>query len=161
MRNLMAPRDITPHSDDGNAAARRRSGSTLVEQVVLIAVVGVCLAASLSRASRALESAAVHSAAREVVELFSLARDRAMATGSRSAVRFDGAGSRVVVHIDADTIARLDLRVQFGVSLEATRDSMAYQASGLAYGAANLRVILTRGASRDTITVSRLGRVRR
>jgi hypothetical protein len=38
---------------------------------------------------------------------------------------------------------------------------MAYSASGLGFGAANMRVIVSRGASADTITVSRLGRVRR
>jgi len=38
---------------------------------------------------------------------------------------------------------------------------MAYAASGLGYGASNLRVIVRRGASADTITVSRLGRVKR
>jgi hypothetical protein len=38
---------------------------------------------------------------------------------------------------------------------------MAYQASGLGLGAANLRLVLRRRARADTITVSRLGRVER
>jgi hypothetical protein len=38
---------------------------------------------------------------------------------------------------------------------------MSYTALGIGFGAANLRVIVSRGASADTITVSRLGRVKR
>jgi hypothetical protein len=37
---------------------------------------------------------------------------------------------------------------------------MAFGASGLGYGAANLRVVVRRGAASETVYVSRLGRVR-
>jgi hypothetical protein len=46
------------------------------------------------------------------------------------------------------------------VALEATRDSLAYGPDGLGVGAANLRLVLRRGAAADTLSVSRLGRVR-
>jgi hypothetical protein len=46
------------------------------------------------------------------------------------------------------------------VSMVATRDSMAYLPSGLGYGAANMSVFLERGDRLDTISISRLGRVR-
>jgi hypothetical protein len=65
---------------------------------------------------------------------------------------------QVVVHIGADTVARADFTDR-GVRLHATRDSMAYGANGLGVGAANLRLVLSRGARADTITISRLGRV--
>ena len=48
-----------------------------------------------------------------------------------------------------------------GVTLSATRDSMAYAPNGLGYGASNLSIIVRRGAVTDTVVVSRLGRVRR
>ena len=140
---------------------RTRHGSTLIEQVILLAVLGVVTAVGVVGGSRLLDTATVHGATREVAELFSLARDRAMATGTLTAVQLDAVRARVVVHSGTDTLARLDLRRQHAVRLEATRDSMAYLSSGLGYGAANLRVIISRGASHDTLTVSRLGRVRR
>jgi len=140
---------------------RARAGTTLVEQVILLAVLGVLAAVGIVGGARVLDTATVHGAAREVSELFALARDRAMATGMRTAVRLDAATDRVVVHSGVDTLASVDLHAGRAVNLETTRDSMAYLSSGLGYGAANLRVIVSRGSSRDTITVSRLGRVRR
>ncbi len=140
---------------------RPRHGSTLIEQLVVLAILGVCIALGVGGSARLLDTAAVHGAARDVAELFAQARDRAMATGSRTAVQLDARTARVLVHTGADTVMRLDLRSTRAVQLTTTRDSMSYLSSGLGYGAANLRVILSRGASRDTITVSRLGRVRR
>lgn len=138
-----------------------RRGSTLQEQLVVLALLGIGLAVGVGGGARLLDAAAVHGAARDVSELFAQARDRAMATGSRTAVQLDARNARVIVHTGLDTLARLDLRATRMVQLATTRDSMAYLPSGLGYGAANLRVILSRGASRDTLTVSRLGRVRR
>jgi hypothetical protein len=99
-------------------------------------------------------------AAQATVDLLALARDHAIATGERTAVRFDVAGTRVVVHVGPDTIAVGDFYGS-GLTLAATRDSLSYAPSGLGVGAANLRLILTRSARADTITVSRLGRVQR
>lgn len=138
-----------------------RNGSTLIEQLLLLVVLSVCLAIVTRAGVRVLDAATVHGAARDVSELFAMARDRAMATGMRTAVQLDHRAHRVLVNAGTDTFARLDLASGRAVLLNATRDSMAYLSSGLGYGAANLRVILSRGASADTITVSRLGRVRR
>ncbi len=99
-------------------------------------------------------------AAQETVNLLALARDHAIATGDRTAVRFDVVATRVVVHAGRDTIAVGDFHGR-GLTLEATRDSLSYAPSGLGVGAANLRLVLTRSARADTITVSRLGRVQR
>lgn len=138
-----------------------RNGSTLIEQLLLLVVLSVCLGIATRAGVRVLDAATVHGAARDVSELFAMARDRAMATGTRTAVQLDHRAHRVLVNAGTDTFARLDLASGRAVLLNATRDSMAYLSSGLGYGAANLRVILSRGASADTITVSRLGRVRR
>jgi hypothetical protein len=74
-------------------------------------------------------------------------------------VRIDAAQRRLTVHTGTDTLARTIL--PDGLTMRTTRDSLAYAPSGLGYGAANLRVIVSRGRSADTITVSRLGRVAR
>jgi len=140
---------------------RTREGSTLIEQIILLAVLGIITAVGVAGGARLLDAVTVHGATREIAELFALARDRAMATGTRTAVRFDVAQARVVVHAGPDTLANLELLESRAIELAVTRDSMAYLPSGLGYGAANLRVIVSRGASHDTLTVSRLGRVKR
>lgn len=132
-----------------------------MEQVVVLTLMSLCMAIAVTSGVRVMHTVSVHNASRELAELFAMARDRAMATADRTAIQLDDAHDRVVVHAGSDTLAKLELFLTHSVHLSTTRDSMAYLPSGLGFGAANLRVILSRGASHDTITVSRLGRVRR
>ena len=132
-----------------------------MEQLWLLVISGIVLSASVVGGARLLDSAAVRTSANDVADFFAIARDQAIATGKRTAVRIDRTEGRLVIHADVDTLMRLELARLRAVSIESTRDSMAYAASGLGYGASNLRVIVRRGASADTITVSRLGRVKR
>jgi hypothetical protein len=139
---------------------RGRRGSTLIEQLWLLVLLGGLAALAMTAGANVFASLDVAMAAQETVDLLALARDHAIATGARTAVRFDVAGTRVVVHVGRDTIAMGDFHGS-GLTLEATRDSLSYAPSGLGVGAANLRLVLTRSARADTITVSRLGRVQR
>ena len=125
----------------------------------MLSLLALLLAVTSVGGARLLDAAAVHSAAREVRDLLALARDEAVANGTRVAVRFETAPARVIVHRNTDTIARTEL-AHSDIRLEATRDSMAYGPSGLGVGAANLRLLLSRGTRQDTIVISRLGRVR-
>ncbi len=133
----------------------------MVEQLTLLSMLGVLAAIGIVGASRLLDATWTHVVSRDARDLLALAREQATATGSRTAVRFDASTHRIVVHAGTDTVARYDTREHGGVTLESTRDSMAYTPSGLGYGAANLRLVLRKGVSAETITVSRLGRVSR
>lgn len=137
------------------------AGSTLVELLVGLAIAGVLAAVGLRAAARAYDSAAVHAAGAELRGAFAAARTLAVLRATRVAVRLDTVGGSAAVHVGEDTLRRLALTAQFGARLVAvTRDSMAYSALGLGYGASNLRVVLARGHATDTLVVSRLGRVR-
>ena len=149
-----------PRSPHTPPPHRRRRGATLIEQLWLLVLTGGLAALAMTSGSALLASLDVAMAAQETVDLLALARDHAIATGARTAVRFDAAGTRVVVHVGRDTIAMGDFHGS-GLTLEATRDSLSYAPSGLGVGAANLRLVLRRSARADTITVSRLGRVQR
>jgi Tfp pilus assembly protein FimT len=140
------------------ATGARRRGSSSIEQLLVLVTLGILFGLACASGLPLLQAVAVETASRETVSLFALARDHALATSARTAVRLDVPRQRVLVHRGIDTLAVADF-AQRGVHLEATRDSMAYSASGLGVGAANLRVILTRGSRADTLTVSRLGRV--
>ena len=133
----------------------------MVEQLWVLLITGILLATTVTSGARLFDAMVVRASARDVADLFAVARDHAIEQGVRTAVRIDTRASRVVVHADRDTVSRLELRLSNAVAIDASRDSMAYSASGLGFGAANMRLILRRGASADTITVSRLGRVRR
>ena len=144
-----------------NGCRRRfRSGTTLVEQTVIITILGVLAALAIHSISQQLDRLAVRSAAREARDVFAAAREFAVARGVRTAVQIDPPFAELSAHAAADTILRRPLGDLHGVILSTSRDSMAYSPSGLGYGASNLRIIVVKRAAAETVTVSRLGRVR-
>ena len=139
---------------------RGRSGHTLVEVTLALAVLGVLLLLAVGPVRRLVDGAAVRAAAGELATLLATARDLAVAGASPVAVRLDPARGAATVLAGGDTLQRSALAADYGVTLTATRDSTAFAASGLGSGAANLSAVLTRGAAAETLFVSRLGRVR-
>lgn len=139
---------------------RTRTGTTLIEQTVILALLGVLIAMAFRGFSSLLDGLAVRAAARDVRDVFASAREHAVSSGVRTAVEVDPAMAQLVAHAGADTITVRPVGRLHGVTLQNTRDSMAYSPSGLGYGASNLSIILVRRGSADTVTVSRLGRVR-
>jgi Tfp pilus assembly protein FimT len=107
------------------------------------------------------DAVSARAAATSTVALLSVARHAAIRRAATTAISFDTVTASVTVFAGPDTIERRPLGAVHGVRLAVTRDSIAYAANGMGYGAANTRVILSRGAAAETVTVSRLGRVRR
>ncbi|MGZ8378505.1 MAG: prepilin-type N-terminal cleavage/methylation domain-containing protein [Gemmatirosa sp.] len=139
-------------------AARR--GLTLPELMIALAVLGLLAAFALRAGVPLVDAARTRAAAGEVRSAFATARGLATLRAERAAVRIDTTHAAITVHLGPDSAVRRPLGALYGVRLTATRDSMAYAASGLGWGAANLRVEVRRGAAVETVTVSRLGRVR-
>ena len=137
-----------------------RTGATLVEQTVILAVLGVLSALAFRGISSVLDDLAVRAAAREVRDVFASAREHAVASGVRTAVHIHPGSALLIAHAGGDTVTERPVGQLHGVSVQSSRDSMAYSPSGLGYGASNLRIVLARHASAETVTVSRLGRVR-
>lgn len=146
-----------PQLSPGRWPPQSRRGRTLPEQLAVLTVTGLLLALAIAPGWPLLDRIAVATSAQEIVDLLGTAREIALARQSLTAVYFDVAGRRVLVQQGGDTLARTVLST--GVALQATRDSLAYAPTGLGYGAANLRLIVSKGSAADTITVSRLGRV--
>ncbi|MEO7363220.1 MAG: hypothetical protein ABI120_23000 [Gemmatimonadaceae bacterium] len=140
--------------------SRPRAGTTLVEQIVILAMVGVLTALVVRSIGQQLDKLAVRGAAREARDVFASAREFAVARGVRTAVQIDPLIAELSAHASADTIAVRRLGVLHGVTVSTSRDSMAYSPSGLGYGASNLRIIVVKRAAAETVTISRLGRVR-
>jgi len=138
-----------------------RTAFTLVELMTALAIVGILSAIGMPRLAAMRDSAAVHGAATEIVTALAVARQIAIARGARVAVLLRPPPGSVTVAAGADTILSRSLRADHGVTLTATRDSIAYGPTGLGYGAANMSAIVRRGRATDTVVVSRLGRVRR
>jgi type II secretory pathway pseudopilin PulG len=139
----------------------RRSGTTLLELLVVCAMTGALLAIAVPPIAAAFDRAAVHAAAADVETQFALARDQALARRAPVWVVLDSAGRAIRVEIPGGGTHERVLGSLYGVAIRSTRDSMSYDARGLGRGAANLTLVLARGRARDTLVVSRLGRVRR
>lgn len=103
---------------------------------------------------------ATQHAARLVADALATARREAMATSRAVAIHLDPPRGALTVHAGSDTLIHLPLATSHRITLRATRDSMAYSPNGLGIGAANLTITIARGTAADTVTVSRLGRVR-
>lgn len=138
-----------------------RRAVTLLEVLVVVALAGILSALALPPYIAARNRASVRAAMTAAVAAFDAARTLALTRGRHAAVGIDTSGSRLVVHSFRDTVLRVPLGASWGVRLTASRDSSAVAPDGLGYGAANLRLIIARGAVADTVTVSRLGRVAR
>lgn len=142
-------------------APQRRAGVTLAELLTVVTVASIVCAASFPRVSRLLDRIHVSGATTEIVSSLAVARHLAVMRGGRSSVRFDEARGWITVRVDRDTVRLRRLGDSHGVTIRASRDSLAYHPNGLGLGAANLSVIVRRGRAADTVFVSRLGRVRR
>jgi type II secretory pathway pseudopilin PulG len=138
-----------------------RHGGSLLELLCAVVMVGITTLFALPPFRAAQDRMAAEGAAAQAVRAILDARDHAVRRSDRTALRMDTAAGRLRIVAGAETIAVHDLRAVFGVSLATTRDSIAWSPVGLGYGAANARVIVSRGVAAETLTVSRLGRVRR
>lgn len=134
---------------------------TLIELLIALAVTATMLAVAVPPIAAGRDRASVHAASRDVETLFADARAQALTRRVTVWLVLDSAGRRASLRIPGIGTRSRPVGSLYGVSLHATRDSMSYDARGLGRGAANLTVVLERGRARDSLVVSRLGRVRR
>jgi prepilin-type N-terminal cleavage/methylation domain-containing protein len=137
-----------------------KTAFTLAELTVVIAIAGLLLALTAPRFAALRDAHSVHAAVTDLGGSFSLARQSALTRRAPVAVVLDTAAGVVHVRSGTESIRRSGLRVSYGVTLGANRDSAVYDPRGLGYGLSNLTVTVRRGAFVDTLTMSRLGRIR-
>lgn len=138
-----------------------RRGFTLLELAITAVLIGLVTLIAIPAVAHARDRAAVHGATSLLVSVLADARHQALRWQRRTAVQFDTLTANTVVHAGSDTLLRVPLDSLFRVALASSRDSIAFYPTGLGYGAANTRLIVSRGAAAETVTVSRAGRVKR
>ena len=138
----------------------RRPAFTLLELTLTMTIVALCLALVAPRFAALRDGASVRGASNEIGAAFSNAREMAIARATTVAIVFDTAAGAVELRSGGQRITRRTLGALYGVRVTTNRDSAVYDARGLGYGVSNLSVTVRRGAMADTLTMSRLGRVR-
>jgi prepilin-type N-terminal cleavage/methylation domain-containing protein len=155
-------------NDAGSAAAPpsivlMRRGFTLAELIMVLAIVAIVMAVTLPRVADVRDWIAVNTAAQEVTTALAVAQNAAImhSTRARAVIAADS------LRIDrwrGDTwgdLLRWPGPGQRGVTLEMSNPEVVFDPIGLGWGLSNTKVVLRRGTRSETITVSRLGRVKR
>jgi prepilin-type N-terminal cleavage/methylation domain-containing protein len=137
-----------------------RSGLTLIELCLVLTIIGLVTTIAVRQLGLYLDRAAAHAAIVEAAAVVARARDEAVAQRIPASVRLDTVADALELRTGGITISRSALGRAHGVSLSTNRDSLAYDARGLGYGAANLTLVARRGGAAESLVVSRLGRLR-
>ncbi|MES2178104.1 MAG: GspH/FimT family protein [Gemmatimonadota bacterium] len=142
------------------SASARRSGLTLVELVLVMTIIGLTTLVMMRQLQLLLDRMATRDAVRAAAGAVNRARDEALAQHTRVSVRIDTATADLDVRAHGASLGHTGLAQTHAVKVSTTRDSITFDTRGLGYGAANLTLVARRGAAADTLTVSRLGRVK-
>jgi len=130
---------------------------------VVLLVVGVVAAMGLPRFERLRDWIATDHAAREVTTALAVGRHGAVMQATRA---------RVIIAADTLRIDRLGETgwepwwrrpgpAELGVQLEVSNPVVVFGPTGMGWGVSNTTVVLRRGSQVETITTSRVGRVKR
>jgi prepilin-type N-terminal cleavage/methylation domain-containing protein len=140
-----------------------RRGFTLVELLVVLAVMAVLSAMLWPRLNLLLDWIATDGAARDVTTALAVTRTAAVLQGTRARLRIAPDSLRIDREEAAgwEPYARWAGPASVGVTLTVTNAEVVFGPLGIAWGLSNTRIVLRRGSQTETITTSRLGRVKR
>ena len=138
-------------------------GFTLPELAIGIVLIGALTAVAAPRLRPALDRAATRAAAVEVTTALATTRQLAIAQGVRARLVIAADSLRLDVWNGSTWIAatRWPGPAAHRVTLQVSNPVVAYSPLGIGWGASNTTITLRRGSQVETITTSRVGRVRR
>lgn len=129
---------------------------------MVLAIVGVLAALAVPRAAGWLDRLAVRRAADEVASFYQQARLAAIFRSQRVRLELGQDSLRAVLEGPSDSVfLRRMGPARHGVSLTATRGIIRVESNGLGFGAANTKLVLRKGLAAESLTTSRLGRLKR
>jgi prepilin-type N-terminal cleavage/methylation domain-containing protein len=136
----------------------RRTGHTLIELAIVLALLGILLGLALPRMTGALDGIHAGQAAARIA--LAHGRARAAALNEQRVARVLLTADSLVVLVGDSLRWRAPGPAMDGATLLSAPSETSYAPNGLAMGAANARYVVTLGAARVEVFVSRLGRVR-
>jgi prepilin-type N-terminal cleavage/methylation domain-containing protein len=138
-----------------------RRGYTLIELLAVLAILGTLFALALPRTVNWRDRHAARRAAAEVRAFYARARYGALARSARVRIELSNDSLVAVLEgaVDSVFLRRPGPRY-LGVELEMTRSVVRVDPGGFGWGAANTKLILRRGSAAESLTVSRMGRIK-
>lgn len=137
-----------------------RNAHSLWELLAALTIMSTIAAIAAPPAVRSRDRATVRAATTTLRATLASARDAALAHASAALVIVDAALATVTVVVDRDTVLRHALAGDLRSRLTASRDTIRFGPTGRAFGASNTTLVIRAGAAAETVTVSRVGRVR-
>jgi type II secretory pathway pseudopilin PulG len=142
--------------------AAMRSGFTLVDLLLALAIAASVLLLSLPGASDFRDRLLVDQAAKEIVTAYARARLYAVAEGRVVLLTIGQDSMRVDVVEGPDTLNRWSAGgpLVSGVALAGAPRTVGFAPTGVSFGVANATYTLSRGSHQKQVVASRYGRVR-
>ena len=137
-----------------------RRGLTLAELILTCTFVGLVTGIALPRVGDALDRIRITQAGHEVAGALTIGRAAAIRRGDYARVIVDEPRGSIRVEVGRDTLFHRALRDLHRVSLRASKDTVTYAPSGMGYGVSNSTIVVLLAQRAETVTVSRLGRMR-
>ncbi len=137
-------------------------GFTLTELLIVIVMIGIMVGLAVPRATKWRDRLAVQRAGNEAALFYQRVRYAAVLKSATIRIEF---GSDLFTA--ASEIPSASLKVstpgpaRHGVDLEVSRSVIRLYPNGLGLGPANTKLVLRRGSAAESLTVSRLGRLKR
>jgi prepilin-type N-terminal cleavage/methylation domain-containing protein len=139
-----------------------RRGFTLVEIVTAISILGILAVIFVTKWDTWLDRLAVARAGYEIAAFYQTARFGAIYRSSRVRIELTPDSLRAVYEGVADsTFLAVEGPAAQGVSLSASRAVIWVHPSGVGAAGANTKIVLRRGMAAESLTTSRIGRLKR
>ena len=137
-------------------------GFTVLELLIVICIAGLLVSFWIPRAARLFDWIATERAVRDVTTALAVARHGAVLQSTRA---------RLTINSDSLLIDRLERQgwapwwrrpgpASHGVTLQVSNPIVVFGPTGMGWGVSNTKIVLTRGSQTETITMSRVGRVK-
>lgn len=139
-----------------------RYGMTFLEVMLVVAVIGVVAVVATPRVAGWHDGFSTRRAVDDVASFYVRSRLTAVFRGERVRLEFRADTLKAALETRADSVfLRLPGPAARGVSLSASQPVIRLGPTGLGWGAANTKLVLRRGAAAESLTTSRLGRLKR
>lgn len=138
-------------------------GFTLLELMVVTCIAALLLALAIPRAAHFMDWLATERAVRDVTTALAIGRARAVAFGTRARISFSSDTLRIDRFEMSEWVPwwRTPGPASLGVTLQVSNPVVIFGPNGIGWGASNTTIVLRRGSQVETITTSRVGRVKR
>jgi Tfp pilus assembly protein FimT len=137
-----------------------RPGLSLVELVLTCTFIGLLAGVALPRVGDALDGIRIAQAGHEVSGALTIGRAVAIRRADYARVIVDEDRGSIRVEAGTDTVFHRALHDLHRVTLQASKDTITYAPSGMGYGVSNSTIVVSLKQRAETVTVSRLGRMR-